>query len=303
MIFPSLINLIFTFFIYVFLFGDCACHRNGLIGRIQRYLTNTLPNLLRLCCCCGKCGCCTKVEKYCVYTRHPWLQIFYLSIIIGITVIFLYDILPRCNILHMYFGLPFVGVVLYVFYYCSISEPGTITNSNYLQYKAMYPFDNMIFSPNNICTTCKFEKPARSKHCRVCDRCVSKYDHHCGWINNCVGENNHRWFVLFVLLTALLCTYGFIICSGIIWNIIHANRLFEMYLLKKYSLTFIAQFLIYQGGISFSVGLFAFILAIMLYVFAGSHLYMVCINDTTNESFKWKEVKQYQKRSIKSTKA
>jgi len=109
-------------------------------------------------------------------------------------------------------------------------------------------------------------------------------------------------FVLFVLLTALLCTYGFIICSGIIWNIIHANRLFEMYLLKKYSLTFIAQFLIYQGGISFSVGLFAFILAIMLYVFAGSHLYMVCINDTTNESFKWKEVKQYQKEVLKALK-
>ncbi|KIK60359.1 hypothetical protein GYMLUDRAFT_43659 [Collybiopsis luxurians FD-317 M1] len=50
-----------------------------------------------------------------------------------------------------------------------------------------------------FCVSCMARKPLRSKHCRICNKCTARHDHHCPWIWNCVGSNNHRQFVLFLL--------------------------------------------------------------------------------------------------------
>ena len=43
----------------------------------------------------------------------------------------------------------------------------------------------------------------RSYHCNVCQKCVERYDHHCPWINSCVGTKNHSWFFIFVSFQAV----------------------------------------------------------------------------------------------------
>ncbi|GJD09194.1 Phosphoribosylaminoimidazole-succinocarboxamide synthase [Galdieria sulphuraria] len=58
-----------------------------------------------------------------------------------------------------------------------------------------------------FCRYCATYKPDRTHHCRSCKRCILKMDHHCPWINNCVGFYNQKFFILFVYYAFLGCLF------------------------------------------------------------------------------------------------
>ena len=90
---------------------------------------------------------------------------------------------------------------------CLCSDPGTVSKDNVAAWLARHPPDDGLFLAKQ-CTTCKHDRPARSKHCSICGVCVARHDHHCAWVHNCVGAGNMRWFLAFLASNAVMLSYG-----------------------------------------------------------------------------------------------
>ncbi|XP_051508105.1 putative ZDHHC-type palmitoyltransferase 6 [Myxocyprinus asiaticus] len=67
-------------------------------------------------------------------------------------------------------------------------------------------------SPDRFCIYCELIQVENCKHCRLCDMCIQDYDHHCLFLNQCVGRDNHRLFVLFIM--AMVMAHFIFICSA-----------------------------------------------------------------------------------------
>uniref|UniRef100_A0A3Q3FUP6 Palmitoyltransferase n=1 Tax=Labrus bergylta TaxID=56723 RepID=A0A3Q3FUP6_9LABR len=75
----------------------------------------------------------------------------------------------------------------------------------------------------NWCPVCRVVQPPRAGHCRICGVCVQRLDHHCVWINSCVGQANHRSFLLTLVLFLLTSLYGI---SLVLQSVCPKQRLF-----------------------------------------------------------------------------
>lgn len=106
---------------------------------------------------------------------------------------------------HLLFALCF-GLCIYNFFRAITLDPGTAPKpSSDAELKSIIEdlASEGRLNGQTFCVPCMAKRPLRSKHCRICDKCVARHDHHCPWVWNCVGVNNHRQFVVFVITLVL----------------------------------------------------------------------------------------------------
>eukprot|EP01138_Halocafeteria_seosinensis_P013663 gb/GECG01013954.1/.p1 GENE.gb/GECG01013954.1/~~gb/GECG01013954.1/.p1 ORF type:complete len:438 (+),score=29.63 gb/GECG01013954.1/:1-1314(+) len=244
---------------------------------------------------CGK-----SVYAFFFLQRNPFVLILYLALVLTSFAAIILKAYPRFPNLyfaeyHRITGTMMMGLCLFVFYKAATVDAGQITKQNLAEYDN-YAYDEVLYS-NIECPTCKMPKLARSKHCRIMDMCISRFDHYCIWLNRAVGEKNYRWFLAFLLAHSFILFYGVAAVGSIflsdidelqLWKTTFIERSTRRHIQPTYWIIF---YVLFERHYAL---MFVFVLCCMmslvLSAFTGYHLYLAATNTTTNESSKWAQV-------------
>ena len=97
---------------------------------------------------------------------HP--QIFYVSVMIIFQGVFLPPAWSRLASQQKVFAILASAAPYLLTYLTTASTSHIITQASHKRNMKQYPYDHVLFHPGQVCATCQWLKPARSKHCRVC---------------------------------------------------------------------------------------------------------------------------------------
>ncbi|KAA8534417.1 hypothetical protein F0562_031934 [Nyssa sinensis] len=163
--------------------------------------------------------------KFKKFLSIPVLSVFlFVGFVYSVTIfIFMEDWLGLQTSAGSLNGLIFTSLAslcIFSFFVCVLSDPGGVPTTYVPDIEDTEVSDQ---EPKKTgaslrrCDKCSAYKPPRAHHCRVCRRCVLRMDHHCLWINNCVGHGNYKAFVVLVLYATIASIYSsvIIVCCSI----------------------------------------------------------------------------------------
>lgn len=295
-----------SFVVFIALFGRLPVFRKTPIGWTHRLLMVHIPNILmgldrRL--TGGRITrSAVQLYNYLMHDRHPVVMVIFILLQAGSEILF---IPPASKFISpsQRFGLiPVLVALPYFTLYKSYSTSGHhITKHTHEAALRRYPYDYTLYHPHQACRTCERPKPARSKHCPICKTCIERQDHHCIWINNCVGLHNYHWFIALLVSTACLLFYGAWTGLGILDAILqHAFP-------PKTTNSGITR---WSAGLSWTewlnvcsiaiannarigaVSLLACMTFPLAVAFLVYHVYLIWAGTTTNETAKWSDMRE-----------
>jgi len=197
----------------------------------------------------------------------------------------------------------FFGYFTWYIAYCI--HPGSINTQSLPKYDN-YPYDNVLFVPNTICPTLNIRKLARSKYEQITCQHIPRFDHYCGWLKNPIGEDNYRYYILFLVVHAAMCWYGTFVILWIFRGIIRDLDLFNAKFISVNTgeAITVTSWIIFQYLLlrHFSVASLLFLLLVMTCLLSAYnifHFYLIVRNMTTNEFCKWRSVIRWRKEVIK----
>lgn len=92
----------------------------------------------------------------------------------------------------------FFSITLIFYALTILLDPGYVQKQpNFLRLLKRLIAEN--YHLDYVCVPCETLRPEEADHCNFCNRCVQKFDHHCVFVNNCLGYRNHLWFLLFLV--------------------------------------------------------------------------------------------------------
>lgn len=219
----------------------------------------------------------------------------FLFLLIGSTILFLWNALPELPS-QLIIPIPFLVFPPLIFtYLCATYRGHHIDPRNHYSRLKDYRFDYTLFHPGNICSTCNLEKPARSKHCSLCRTCVSMCDHHCPWVNNCVGRGNYRYFLALLFSLGAMEIYGAYLSYWILSPILSKTEPGHAFWSKAHwnEILRVTVIAVNVGGLSIAgVGMLAAATAALPLGLGAYHCYLIWAGMTTNESSKWADLRE-----------
>jgi len=221
-------------------------------------------------------------------SAHVQQFIYCLAVFGSWTIVFI-KVYPLCwqsNHLanyHTYLGCCVFAICVGSWRFACGIDPGNITDEQTLAKYDVYPYDDFLYT-NKICPTLKIRKLARSKYDKYSDRHVPRFDHFCGWLNQPIGEENYRWFLFFLLIHVGMCVYG----STVLYLLLRGEIEDELGFFQT-KLVMVAWKHIWVV-VAF---LLMVIMCFVLGAFFAFHLWLTAKNMTTNEHYKWREIKAW----------
>eukprot|EP00892_Ulva_mutabilis_P008863 jgi/Ulvmu1/6349/UM029_0057.1 len=208
------------------------------------------------------------LESLC-FSRNPFLAGIYLVMVAAVYYLYnarVFGILPTTvtPLWHKYTGTLSTALCIFFWIVVCCSDPGKVTSNNHSEWLARDGSGDRLYAAGE-CRTCKYTKPARSKHCPACNVCVARHDHHCGWVNNCIGAANLRWFLAFLLSNVVMMWYGSALAAAAVWG-----RLADIgFLHRPYKMPHSGEVIVlkYRPWYTFKLGLRIYPTAVALSIF------------------------------------